>query len=236
MNKKVLIVPDVHGREFWKDPVKNSLSNVDKIVFLGDYLDPYPQEGIDFLTALKNFEEIIKLKKSNSDKVILLYGNHDCHYCDYLSDSIFPCSRFEERFYNRVSNIFKNNKDLFQFFYKEGKYLFSHAGISKEWIRKYCNCTLSELLNNESKAYNSLWVVSRIRGGWENFGSCVWSDLRDFSNEIEGTYQIFGHTQLHKEFFGPLFSNEENFACLDCRKCFLLDIEDQIIIEYESRD
>ena len=40
MTKKVLVVPDVHGRLFWKEPVERYLEEVDRVVFLGDYLDP----------------------------------------------------------------------------------------------------------------------------------------------------------------------------------------------------
>ena len=39
----MIIIPDVHGRVFWKEIVKNS---EDKIIFLGDYVDPYPGENI----------------------------------------------------------------------------------------------------------------------------------------------------------------------------------------------
>ena len=43
--KKILVVPDEYGRTFWKEPVKNYIDQVDRIVFLGDYLDPYRGEG-----------------------------------------------------------------------------------------------------------------------------------------------------------------------------------------------
>ena len=37
--KKILIIPDVHGRDFWIEPVKKVINNKDYfIVFLGDYL------------------------------------------------------------------------------------------------------------------------------------------------------------------------------------------------------
>lgn len=35
---KILIIPDLHGRSFWKEPCNNWK---DKIIFLGDYHDPY---------------------------------------------------------------------------------------------------------------------------------------------------------------------------------------------------
>lgn len=42
---KILIIPDVHGRDFWTDPCKD-ISEYDRVIFLGDYTDPYDDEGI----------------------------------------------------------------------------------------------------------------------------------------------------------------------------------------------
>ena len=231
---EILIIPDVHGREFWKEPVKECLGKVRKIVFLGDYLDPYPHENIDPEIAINNFKEIIELKRSNPDDIILLYGNHDCHYTNYMGMDIFPCSRYSRFYAQDIKPLFENNKDLFRLFYKNDKYVFSHAGIEKEWMKKYCKCnSLGELLENENKAKGCLWIVSCLRGGFENFGSPVWSDVREFRNEFDGTFQIFGHTQMEKEYFGPIPGNE-NFVCLDCRKCFILDLEEQLITKYNE--
>lgn len=55
--KEIIAIPDIHGRTFWKI-VENDKSD-STIVFLGDYLDPYPHEKITFEDALVNFEEII---------------------------------------------------------------------------------------------------------------------------------------------------------------------------------
>lgn len=37
MTNNILIIPDVHGRTFWK----YAIDKYDKVIFLGDYLDPY---------------------------------------------------------------------------------------------------------------------------------------------------------------------------------------------------
>lgn len=43
--KRILIIPDVHGRDFWKDPVYESLNDENiHIVFLGDFTDTYSAE------------------------------------------------------------------------------------------------------------------------------------------------------------------------------------------------
>lgn len=73
--KKVLVIPDIHGRTFWKEPC-SKIDEYEKIIFLGDYLDPYDFENISVEDAIANFEEIIDFAKKNINKVILLLGNH----------------------------------------------------------------------------------------------------------------------------------------------------------------
>ena len=45
MAKRILVVPDVHGHTFWKEPVNKYIDQVDRIVFLEDYLDPFRYES-----------------------------------------------------------------------------------------------------------------------------------------------------------------------------------------------
>ena len=45
--KKIIIIPDVHGRTFWRNAVEKYRNVKDvHIVFLGDYVDPY--QDIDY--------------------------------------------------------------------------------------------------------------------------------------------------------------------------------------------
>ena len=85
----ILIVPDVHGRTFWRR-AKELVKNYQKIIFLGDYLDPYSYEGINPDMAFIEFLDIIEFKKKYPKKVTLLLGNHDLHY---LSPYFIPSSR-----------------------------------------------------------------------------------------------------------------------------------------------
>ena len=55
---KILIIPDLHGRGFWKEPCNNWTG---KIVFLGDYHDPYGEyvdEEPDKAESLINLKEL----------------------------------------------------------------------------------------------------------------------------------------------------------------------------------
>ena len=224
----MIIIPDVHGRVFWKEIVKNS---EDKIIFLGDYVDPYPGENISLTGALDNLSEIIDYKKSNPSKVILLLGNHDFMYMDSEHNKYSCRHDFENE--PKITKLLMNNRDLFQMDYsievKNKLYIFSHAGILKPWIEKYKNLfgefpgsldKINELYRNwDPEFISSLLEISYYRGGWSDFGSMIWSDVREHSVSCEeNVYQIFGHTQLKDK---PII--EKHFADLDCRRPFFFD-------------
>lgn len=75
---KLIICGDIHGRSFWKNGLKHFNENPDsKMIFLGDYLDPYTRyEGITQEEALENFKQILEFAQANKNRVILLIGNH----------------------------------------------------------------------------------------------------------------------------------------------------------------
>lgn len=242
-NKKIMLIPDVHGRTFWKQAVEIANNDeYEKIVFMGDYLDPYPQEGITQEESIANFEEILDFKVNNMDKIVLLLGNHDC---GYIWESVCSARRMR-RFYNDVASMFKNNISLFDLAYcvksDKQKYLITHAGVHKKWLDKFIDYLgvnigyddIEFFLNNTLHAgtYNDaiemfLGIYSYFRG-WlgDSYGSCVWADVREWSEELPnrslnkelGYVQIFGHTQLESD---PII--EDGFACLDCRRYFVLD-------------
>lgn len=224
----MIIIPDVHGRVFWKEIVKNS---EDKIIFLGDYVDPYPGENISLTGALDNLSEIIDYKKSNPSKVILLLGNHDFMYMDSEHNKYSCRHDFENE--PKITKLLMNNRDLFQMNYsievKNKLYIFSHAGILKPWIEKYKKLfgefpgsldKINELYKKwDPEFISSLLEISYYRGGWSDFGSMIWSDVREHSVSCEeNIYQIFGHTQLKDK---PII--EKHFADLDCRRPFFFD-------------
>lgn len=221
---KFLIIPDVHGRTFWKC-AKDNVDKFDKIIFLGDYLDPYSEEGINFDEALNNFLEILEFKKENKDKVILLKGNHDMHYVDL---NFMDCSRLNYAKRDEVHNIFEENKELFSLIYKYEDILFSHAGIYKDWINFY-GLTLEDLLSPNFYSKSALEACSIFRGGNAFVGSCIWADIREFyyQNLIEGYFQVVGHTQLQSN---PYITPD--IACLDVRRPFVLDVNTKKITEF----
>lgn len=248
MDKKIhtLIIPDVHGRTFWEEPVKQVLEETDAhIIFLGDYHDPYPYEwGKDEdyrRISIDRFKEIIELKRANPDRITLLIGNHDCGYA--IGNDICS-SRMDYLNKGEIEGLFFDNTQLFQLAAEtdiNGKhFVFSHAGILRGWAERVFGKDLVESENfNVVDNLNNAWLVGtygildslgdydRYRGwGGYQFGSPVWSDIRSWVKTTpEETYgfNIVGHTQCEENpvIFGTI-------ADLDCRRAFYLDEEGNI--------
>lgn len=236
----MIIIPDIHGRTFWKDCIKG-LEN-EEIIFLGDYLDPYPEENITRRDAIENFREIINFKKAHMDNVILLLGNHD--FIKYIFKDMYEC-RTDFTNMKEIEEIFKENNDLFTVgYYKKLKYktyLFTHAAFLKRWVED-CSEYLGEFETPEEiiDFLNNIFITDPdifcklvnwagwVRGGWHQCGSIIWGDIRECSfkhPQFKRYYNIYGHTQLKK----PII--EKYWACLDCRRGFVLNEDTRKIEE-----
>ena len=249
----ILIVPDVHGRSFWREPVKEVLEKLDtntKIVFLGDYVDPYIDEFIpqmeDDVTfdyqknAIVVLNDIIDLKYKFPNNIILLLGNHDCGYC--IGEDICTCRR-DRMNANVITEIFKENRNIFQLAYQEiidGKnFIFSHAGISTNFINwsygEMDKDKIVDFLNemwyvNDERKLNYLGVYDSYRGySFTEWASPIWADIRQMykltkENTI-GDFQVVGHTQLPTD-GNPYIS--DYIGDFDCRECFYIDTKGNI--------
>lgn len=238
-NPTILIIPDVHGRTFWREAVEKYPQL--PTIFLGDYLDPFPNEKILPMQALAEFEQILQFKRGNSDRVTLLLGNHDIHYL-----VAGKCAgRKDVKNHVRIRDLFRQHLQDFQlckFLSLRGKqFLFSHAGIIRGWFSRYfpeINLENTEeiaaVLNSQLQTderfmkfmREGLADISLYRGGKHLYGSIIWADMEEHQEEgshLPNVYQIFGHTQ---QYANPVI--ERCFANLDCRKAFML-LEDGII-------
>lgn len=235
--EKILILPDIHGRKFWKEPCENP-DEYDKIIFLGDYVDPYKHELISNRDTVENLLEIIDFKTKVGDKCVLLIGNHDIAYID----SKMETCRHDWVNHKWISDVFNEFEDYFNLVYETSmnnqKYLFSHSGIEWPWVKEIKeDFQLNDITKeNITESLNTLYhssdknlirgILDRIsfyRGGQDTYGSCIWGDARSFlthlqcgDEQIDDAYQIFGHTMLGS----PCVTNK--FACLDCLQPFVL--------------
>lgn len=219
-----LIIPDIHGRTFWKKAIKKTAEkDIDKIVFLGDYLDPYPFEKISTNKAIENFKEILEFADTH-ENVVMLLGNHDIHYF------YNPCESGRKDIEHKeiIRELFMKNWDFFNVAHCEGvvnekadHILYSHAGITKGYANtlekiglldrehfdpylfvKDINDAVMDKDNPlHSKAMQSLAYVSFYRGGDCLNGSLVWADICEHSQSdpvFPRVFQLHGHTYVKK--------------------------------------
>jgi hypothetical protein len=195
---KHIIIGDLHGRDTWREV---SVKKYDKVVFLGDYVDSFT---ISNLAIYENLKDIIRLKKRNPNKIVLLLGNHDIQYLYFPR---YQCSGFRPTMQNQLTSLFNNNKDLFQIAYQKGNYLFSHAGITNSWYNEFLrlpilekikdeNDTLADLLNKVDQTAQRyiLHTAGYFRGG-EGNGGITWADKKETTIDmLKGYHQVVGHT------------------------------------------
>ena len=238
--KEVIIIPDVHGRRFWRQAM--SWADCTPIIFLGDYLDPYFwEEGIDSEEAYEELNEIIAFKKRFPNNITLLVGNHDLHY---LSSAIGGC-RYDYRYAYQNRALLFSELSLFDVAHSvecnERQYLFTHAGVIARWYWNHFpyieNISAEEIAKHLNEGFHgglsweaivdSLSEASPLRGGSHLFGSPVWADRLEHqvdSFEFAAIYQIFGHTLS-----GPVIT--PFWSCLDCKRAFKLDPDSGLISE-----
>ena len=208
----ILVLPDIHGRTFWKEPCRHP-EKYEKIVFLGDYFDPYDFEGISVEDAIDNFNEILELKRNNMEKVVLLLGNHDLPYFSttYYGFSWYHC-RHSDEYHDVIARLMDDNREFFQLAYAYRDILFTHAGVEYEWLAMTVQCidwdvnTICDTLNGLLKTTDGLeklYCITPSRGGSDRYGSCIWSDVDDMMrstlrpiemNPIKELKQVFGHS------------------------------------------
>ena len=159
----------------------------------------------------------------------------DAHY---LWKNFGMSTRYDSSnaYHNRET--FLNNRELFTVAWDtvigDKRYLFTHAGVCRSWYERHKEKIGDLTAENLNKSFDvDDWSeYSRFRGwGGYDSGSPMWSDIRerfwadgyDDKEDIDGFFNVFGHTRLKM----PVIT--DNFACLDCRKAFILNNEGKII-------
>lgn len=225
------------------------MDDVDRVVFLGDYLDPYEDEDGVADDIYQNLMEIIALKRNNMEKVVLLKGNHAQHYASERFEELAGGTRMDQQNWNKYHQTFTDNKDMFQIshidFIKGMPYVFSHAGLTLYWLKKVnenvwnlfdnkisvANPEIIErinLLDDDGIGQDMLAVIGRYRTlVGEKTGSVLWADIEEHTIPnapkaygLNKVFQVFGHTKLNKDYDKLEF---DNFAMIDSRQCFMID-------------
>ena len=210
---KTVVIGDVHGLDTWRAIVDRHKE--EHIVFMGDYCDPYEEFSSEEL--IENLAEIIELKRQNMGRVTLLLGNHDMHY-------IYPefpqGTRFDAFIAMRLRALIEDNRELFQFAYQEGKWLFTHAGISAGWwhgdFKGDADKSVADQLNGaQGEQLSAMFQCGMERGGNHRYGGIFWADKDELLLPLHGVHQVVGHTRVERVIASNLSEDTSVMFC-DC--------------------
>lgn len=216
---KIVTIGDIHGNKEWKSIIDEHIDSSDKIIFLGDYLDPYLdiyiKEDIikySYKNLIINFLNIIRLKLRYPDKIELLIGNHDLHY---LYSDVKKSSRYDYKNARKIKEYFNKYRELFKICYKYDNHIFTHAGISNKWIEsnyedlkifgldeKEIDTVLNDMLFDEEGREILNYIGKYRNTGGKTFdrndvGGPLWADARETSyTYIDGYHQYVGHSRI----------------------------------------
>jgi hypothetical protein len=202
--KKTLTIGDIHGRDNWLKIADLKIlseypyleTEYDYYIFTGDYVDSYTVSGTQQLDILKL---LVQLKKNYPEQVILLLGNHDLEYIYPLSDTLKRCPGMLHLLYFDFNQIFRENEDLFQAAFQIDNYIWTHAGIHRDWYLYDFPFNSPNIADDINGAYKqnvkSLFQIEWFRGGNDRNGGPFWVHKTElWRKPLIGYHQIVGHT------------------------------------------
>jgi hypothetical protein len=204
---KYVIIGDIHGRTNWKQIVEKE-KDADKFIFLGDYFDPYDWT-LTLDDLVNNFNDIVKFKLDNPDKIILLIGNHDLAAFDTNANKC----RYINGTYEQIAPIFYNGikENIFQLcYFINNNIVCSHAGFSKTWLDDAglsfdefsLNKDFKEQVENKTVISTYDFIYNKVRqdmSGDNIWQSPLWIRPRSlFQDSLDNVIQVVGHTRIKK--------------------------------------
>ena len=213
------VIADIHQTLHFIKPVEKNIGRLDKLVFLGDYVDHWYSKlwwHIPEHNPINIVKKVISYKQKYPDKIDLLLGNH-C--LSYLSKN--PVSKLvsghQHEHDKEIARIYLDNIKFFKIAADYDDWVFSHAGFSKTWVTNqikrgwnkdketiidWCNKMISE------KNFHYFdWTGKLSANGDEITQTPTW--IRPFSL-IKDSYfknQVVGHSEAE---FAPIFVKNKN--------------------------
>ena len=208
---KILIIPDVHGQPDWKEYIKEE---VDYTIFLGDYFDNW-SAAYKGKPAEENFQDICSYVKEDTEHRKMILGNHD--FENYIMYG--GCSGFQSDWYNEYNKALIKNISLINICFELEGIVFSHAGISKSWIKRIFDKTEVSVKEINEKFQTMLFnfvnygnpseikkVFSYYDKDYSGYGEHIgqtplWIRPMQLMQNPYFTKQVVGHTELNENDF-----------------------------------
>lgn len=195
--KKIIVLGDTHGRDYWKEVV-NLNPDADHVVFIGDYFDSFNIPGD---VQIENFKDILQFKKDNSEKVVLLLGNHDFHYLSVADERY---SGFQNGYFYTISRLLEDNLEHMQMAWSHNNYLFTHAGVTNTWLSEALgtrnfpediSTVVNEIFKTQPRKFRFTPGVYHSNTGDDVTQSPIWVRPRSLTlDRVVGPIHVVGHT------------------------------------------
>lgn len=194
---RILVIPDIHLKPWLFDCAENILESgkADRAVCLMDMPDDWDMQFQIGLYA-KTFDRAIKFAKDHPD-TLWCYGNHDLSYpWGMLETGYSPYA--ERTVMAKLDELINSLPDPSQiaFIHRVGNVLFSHGGLTADFIRR---------LNEEFLEDDIDEILEMVNGVPPKY---MWNDdsplwLRPQYRDVEAfrkdTYlQVIGHTPVEE--------------------------------------
>lgn len=204
MDMRVLVIPDVHLKTpmfIIAEQIMNK-NAADMAIFLGDLPDDWGCEGCTELYKA-TFDAAIGFKK-RFPNTKYCFGNHEMAY--WFSK---PCSGTDIRNLGVIKNLIKSLQYEFQsdaaIIHKIDNVLFSHAGLTENWIRKFLSRETSLGVSDDDLIDRINFLDDEDYRLWQN-DSPIWvrPQHQDLLPKLDRLYmwkpdvylQVVGHTPL----------------------------------------
>ena len=184
---RVLVIPDVHLKPDMIDKAASLMTShkFDNAVFLGDFVDDWNQ-GRNIGLYDNTFDALDKFLRLFPNSLIC-YGNHDISYVWNKLETGYSAFA-HDTVMARLHDLYRaHGIDRWKFIHKIDDVLFSHAGITTDFLKKHRMSKKSadeivEKINRMGR--EELWVDA----------SPIWARPRHFEYNI--CLQVVGHTPL----------------------------------------
>jgi len=229
---RTLVLGDTHGKPNWKLAVDHE--NPDRVIFIGDYFDSFDISGVE---QIQNFKDIIEYKETSfsnvgtlnehKTKVVLLIGNHDLHYFPKVCNT--RTSGYQARIAPSIMQVIDENRKHLQMAYQFDDFVFSHAGISIEFLDQVFSVggwqveTMVDQLNELFKYKPRLFDFNGMDPYGDNtYQTPVWIRPRSLMKANKNilnrrVIQIVGHTEVKKlDLIGSKKATGGRYYFIDC--------------------
>ena len=234
---KVAVIGDIHGTTKFLDcytKIQQNDPDVDKIIVLGDWFDPYL--NIDLDTMIERYNEFVDIWKSD-DRIISILGNHDI--AGYIITNDLTSRTRLGKMGQRITEVIEPNLSESYLTYKVGDYIFSHAGVSQGWLDEIGQYSYANYVDDVMNCKKG-WTADELSdictfypydfGGYGNnkYQSCVWIRPQAlYSCAIEGYNQVVAHTRVEEILKVQLLNGKDLWLVDDDQKpnYLILNIE-----------